>query len=277
MLKNQVAGIEWADEIDQDLKENMSKVPVVEIIPDNFFNYNAVHEKTIGALNDSNKPVIIHSVALSLLSIESFKKDYFNKILDLSKRIKNVITFSDHLCMTELANEDIGQLTSAPYNRDTLKVVVDKINRIQDITGMPFAIENISHPFYIPNQEYSETEFINKMIEKTGCKLLLDINNLYTNEVNFNIDAKKWLSEIDYSTIDSIHLAGGFMDDDGILQDGHCAKVPPQVWDLFDYTIENAKRPITSIIERTGNNAKEGITPILQDMYRAQKTLNEVY
>lgn len=208
------------------------------------------------------------------MSLEPFKKDYFKKVLDVANKLSNVICFSDHLCMTEINGEDLGQLTSSIYNNDTLKVCREKIMQIQDLTGQAFAIENISHPFFIDDQTYQETDFINKLIEQTGCRLLLDLNNLYTNSVNFSVKPEEWLQNLNYDNIDSIHLAGGFIDADGILQDGHCEPVPEPVWELYKNVINKAQRAIPTIIERTGNNKKNGLKPILDDMNIATNIIN---
>ena len=271
--KYQLAGLEWADEIDEELRNRMDEVALIELIPDNFFHLNSAQQATLDAIAERNIPVIIHSVNLSILTIEDFKKDYFDKVLEVSKNL-NVISFSDHLCMTEILGMDVGQLTTAPFNDDTLEVAVKKTKAIQDLIDVPFAIENIAHPFVIPNQQYKETEFINNMIKETGCKLLLDVNNIYTNGVNFGIDPQAYIKELDMDTIDSIHLAGGFYDSDNILQDGHCEPVPDAVWSLFESVIKTAKRPIASIIERTGNNRELGLKPIMDDVIKAQDIMN---
>ena len=265
-MPSSLVGLEWAGSIDTEFKEKLDLIPLVELIPDNFFQYNATQSETLDLLNSMNKPVVLHSVSLSLMSLEPFKKDYFNKIIQVSKKLSNVICFSDHLCMTEFGGEDVGQLVSSIYNDETLQACKEKIIEIQNITGQAFAIENIAHPFFIPNQTYQETDFINELIEQTGCRLLLDLNNLYTNATNFSIHLLDWLKAIDFDKVELIHLAGGFIDSDGILQDGHCEPVPEPVWDLYKYVIKKSNRAIPTIIERTGNNEKEGLSPILKDI-----------
>ncbi len=110
--KYQLAGLEWADEIDEELRNRMDEVALIELIPDNFFHLNSAQQATLDAIAERNIPVIIHSVNLSILTIEDFKKDYFDKVLEVSKNL-NVISFSDHLCMTEILGMDVGQLTTA--------------------------------------------------------------------------------------------------------------------------------------------------------------------
>jgi len=273
-MQTPLVGLEWAGNIDDEFKQKLDLIPLVELIPDNFFNFNSAQEETLFLLKKTHKPIIIHSVSLSLMSLEPLKKDYFKKILNVAKKLSNVISFSDHLCMTELNGSDVGQLTSSIYNNETLQVCTEKILEIQNLTGQAFAIENIAHPFFIPGQSYTETEFINKLITKTGCRIILDLNNLYTNSVNFSIDPKKWLQHINCDDIDSIHLAGGFIDSEGILQDGHCEPVPEPVWELYKYVIKKAQRAIPTIVERTGNNSKLGLKPILSDMSLATSIIN---
>ena len=274
-MQPSLVGLEWAGDIDTEFKEKLNLIPLVELIPDNFFQHNALQEETLSLLSDTKKPTIIHSVSLSLMSLEPLKKDYFKKVMSVAKKLSNVITFSDHLCMTEFNGNDVGQLTSSIYNDETLKICTEKILEIQNITGQAFAIENIAHSFFIPDQTYEETEFINKLIHNTGCQLLLDLNNLYTNATNFSMDPKAWLKNIDFDKIDSIHLAGGYIDSEGILQDGHCEPVPKEVWELYEYVIKKSNRAIPTIVERTGNNTKEGLAPILKDMSIAKKIIQD--
>ena len=137
------------------------------------------------------------------------------------------------------------------------------------IRDRPFAVEHIALPFIIADQKMKETDFLGELTQKTGCKVILDLNNLYTNEENFSIDSREWLQELPIDAVEGIHLAGGFVDDLGIQQDGHCKRVPEAVWELYKYALSLMKKNVPTIIERTGNNEKEGLKPILADMKRA--------
>jgi len=272
----QVAGIEWCTNLDQEIQERSAEVGCVELIPENFFgdlgNYSPT--KLFRTLEKNNIPVIVHSIGLSIASLEPFRHDYFNRILEIIEQIPTRISFSDHLCMTEMGASEIGQLTNTIYNDDTLDSVTRKVELIQKSIDVPFALENITHSFVIPGQQFTETEFIARLQDRTGVGLLLDFNNIYTNGYNFGIDPYEWLSEIDLDLIDSIHLAGGYFDEERYLQDGHCASVPEPVWEMYEQTIRKAGRPITTIVEKTWRNEERGLQPILDDQDRAQKILN---
>ena len=128
----------------------------------------------------------------------------------------------------------------------------------------------------IPNQEFTETEFFNELFDATGVKLLLDLNNLYTNGVNFGIDPYRWLSEVQPGNIDSIHLAGGYVDNDNMLKDGHCAKVPDAVWELYRHTIAITQRGVPTIVENTEVIADHGLEFVLEDVRKAQGIMDEI-
>ncbi len=259
-------GIEWTGELSEEIFETVEQFDVIEFIPENFFTdtLEQYANKFFSRIRELNTPILIHGVSMSIASAEPFKQDYFDKVKKVAQNLP-VYSFSDHLCMTEMGGIDIGQLTTTMYNDETFKVIADKIKIVQDQINTPFAIENIAHGFEVPGQGYEEIDFINMLQKETGVKLLLDLNNLYSNAVNFGIDAKGYLDKVDFDLVDSIHLAGGFFDDDNFLQDGHSERVPQQVWDLFTNTIQRAGRSIPTIVERTGNN-KTGLGPILADI-----------
>ena len=271
------AGLEWCVSLAPDIDKNWDRIKLLEIIPENFFPQlgNTSYKDLFRKIEQYNIPVIIHSIGLSLASIEPFKQKYFDQIKEIVDQCPNVVQISDHLCLTEMAHSEIGQLTPTPYTYETLKAIVRKIKTIQKQVSIPFAIENITASFQIPNQEIEETKFIELLQQETDALLLLDLNNIYTNGVNFGIDPYEWLDHIHLEQVGSIHLAGGFYDENGILQDGHCAKVPHEVWKLFQYTIRKAGRKIPTIVERTARNKPYGLKPVLEDQEKAQSIMDK--
>jgi uncharacterized protein (UPF0276 family) len=179
----QVAGIEWCTNLDAEIQANIEQIGCLELIPENFFQdlTNFCPKKIFQVLYERKIPVIVHSIGLSLGSLEPFKESYFGKILEIADQVPSTVSLSDHLCMTERNGSAIGQLTTIPYNEDTLDCVTKKLELIRTKTDVPFAIENITHCFVVPGQELTETQFINQLIERTGVDLLLDLNNIYTN------------------------------------------------------------------------------------------------
>ena len=112
-------------------------------------------------------------------------------------------------------------------------------------------IENITNRFVVPDCPLSETDFINTILDKTGCKMLVDLANTHINSVNHKFDPYKWLDQINLDAIEGVHLAGGD-EEDGVLYDSHATNVPKPVWDLYQYLVQK-KKPNVTIIERDQN------------------------
>jgi uncharacterized protein (UPF0276 family) len=253
----------------------MDEIVMLEIIPENFFASlgTGPRRRLFREIERRGIPTILHCIALSLASIEPLKESYLREVLNVARELPTMRSLSDHLCMTERSGSEIGQLTTAPYTTATLDCITRKIEAIQARIDVPFAIENISHPFMVPADEMTETEFIRRLQARTGCGFLLDLHNIYTNAVNFGVDPYAYIAEVNLAAVDSIHLAGGFYDEHGMLQDGHCARVPERVWELFRHTIRRARRAIPTIVERTSKNAANGLQPVLDDQRMAQAIL----
>ena len=273
-----LVGVEWCTSLDLEIQQKISNVGCLEIIPENFFEDLTRYPTAplFPLIREFQIPVILHSIGLSLSSLEPIKQAYFDKIRRIADQIPTIIQISDHLCTTEMDGSAIGQLTNTFYNDDTLDCITKKIEQIQKQITVPFALENITHAFHIPCQKYSETEFFGKLCNRTGVGMLLDLNNIYTNGYNFATDPVGYLSELDFAHVAAIHLAGGYFDGDGFLQDGHCADVPDSVWQLYEKAIQKARRPILTIVEKTGRNEVTGLTGILQDRQRALKIMKKL-
>lgn len=267
-----MVGIEWCTELASQILERLSEIPSLEVISDNFapdFGY-AAPQALLDAIALRRVPVLLHSVNLSVGSLEPLNRKYVENLVYVRKLFPTAILMSDHLCLTQKDGSEIGQLTPLPYNTETLKCVVEKVRYLQDAFALPFLLENIAYAFKIPGQEYSEPDFFCRIMEETGCSLLLDLNNLYTNGVNFGEDPLEWISQVPMDQVKAIHLAGGYYDTDGQLMDGHCSQVPDPVWSLYEHVMRQAQKPIPTIVERTGNNAELGLKPILEDQNKAR-------
>lgn len=242
-------GLEWTPELDEQLSKNLSSFSAVEIIPENFLEGR--FSKFLDLLKGTQIPVSVHGVSLSIGSADPLKTEHLKQVLKLVKGL-NVHSYSEHLSMTQIAGIQFDALTPLPWTSNQLRLVCERIEQIQDHLSVPFLIENIANRFVIPGCDYPEVEFINSVIKKTGCGLLLDVTNVYTNSVNFGFDPNAWLDSVDISAVRAIHLAGGFLDTDGFLMDSHDNRICEEVWDLYRKVAVGA-RGVMTIIERTGN------------------------
>lgn len=261
-------GIEWAEAMEKEILENLSQLSCFELIPENFFHDR---DAILKQIQRSEVPVLVHGVELSLGTDEPLKQKHFEQILRVAGEV-NTINVSDHLCFTEAGGVEIGQLTPLPWTMESADVVCRKIDQIQKQLTVPFLIENITNRFVVPGTEFSETGFINRILDRTGCGLLLDLNNVHTNAVNFGFDPFDWINEINLGAVKTIHLAGGFYDDEGALIDSHSDAAPERVWELFRHVCERIL-PCSTIFEWTDD--VRGLPALMNEVARAEQILLE--
>lgn len=182
-------------------------------------------------------PVSLHGVSLSIASSEDLDLEYLKKVKTLYKRIDPLIV-SDHLCWTGHKNRNLHNLLPIAYNEESLKWLVPRIQKVQDFIGRPLALENLSAYFDLHTSTMTEWDFLAALSKTSGCKLLLDINNVFVNSINHKFDPQVYVDAIPDSAIAEIHLAG-YSDMGTHLFDTHSCQVWPGVWDLYRHKMRN--------------------------------------
>ena len=228
------------DEID----DIVDQLPVIELIPESYFFGRRAH--FLKKLGDKGTPVVMHSVDLSLGTDEPLKSAHLEQVRRVMDQV-NTVVYSDHLCMTSAGGIEIGQLTTLPFSTKIADIVAKKIDTIQKSINVPFMIENITNRFLFPDSDLTEPEFLNRVLHRTGCGLLLDITNTYINSVNHKFDPIEWLEEVDLSYLMGVHLAGGIREG-GFVYDTHSRAVHARAWDLLDWVCGRAM-PAATIVE----------------------------
>ena len=259
-------GVEWSVSLEKTLAEHLRELALIELIPENFFRQG---EAFLTRLAAAGTPTVIHGVELSIGSLEPLKFDHLERMLAVAARV-NTVMFSDHLAMTEHSGVEIGQLTPLQWTPAVADAVAEKILQVQSRIDVPFAIENITNRFQIPGCEMTEPAFINRILRATGCGLQLDLNNVDTNAYNFGFDARAWIDALDLDRVVSVHLAGGVMDEDGVLLDSHNAPVRDRVWDLYRHVTRQVL-PKSTIVEWTDDTPPLAV--LMDQVRRAESIL----
>lgn len=208
----------------------------LEIHPENYFHSGPHIEKL--EFFSSIYPISFHAVGLSLGSAQKVSKIHLEKIKKLINKIKPIL-FSDHVSWSASGNAHANDLLPLPYNKESLEVISDNINLTQDYLSRKILIENPSS-YLSFKSEMSEVEFMNAIVNKTGCEVLLDLNNIIVNSYNHGFCAIKYLEQIDEQNIGEIHLAGHTIKkiaNKEIRIDSHSNKVCDDVWDLYENLI----------------------------------------
>jgi uncharacterized protein len=199
-------------------------------------------------------PVVLHGVSLSIGSTHPLDLDYLSSAKKLFSQI-DPAWVSDHLCWTGVHGRNAHDLLPLPYTLEVADHVASRIHKVQEFWQRPLVIENVSSYVTFSESEMTESEFIKVIVEKTGCKLLLDVNNIYVSSRNHGFVASEFLANVPWSAIVQIHLAG-HTDKGHVVIDTHDEPVRDEVWNLFREVLcyVHAKKLSASImIERDDN------------------------
>ncbi|MCA1814341.1 MAG: DUF692 domain-containing protein [Halobacteriales archaeon] len=192
----------------------------------------------------ARKPVVTHSVSVSVATAPGPDAPFLRKMAQVSERLDAPWT-SDHLCFTKVGDRNIGQLTPMPYTRETMRVLERNVKESQRILGKPFLLENISAYFRYSGEDYTEPEFFRELTKRTGCGVLLDVNNLRNNAVNLGVDPRKYLDTFPLERVVQLHLAGSDWED-GKLLDTHGAPIHEEVWAMTETILDTA--PVKALL-----------------------------
>lgn len=215
-------------------------------------------------------PVVPHSLAMSVGSDMPIDSEYLARNSTFVDLVDGP-WFSDHLCMTQVPEVDLGSLTPLWFTDEVVERTVSNINVIKAaIPKRLFLVENITYYLPLPASTMSESAFIRKVIEGADCGLLLDINNVYVNSMNLHFDPRRFLLELPLERVVQVHIAG-FEPQPGLLIDTHDTPVDQEVWDLLDFLVENS--PVKAIsLERDGKYPE--FSQILEELQHARSILS---
>lgn len=190
-------------------------------------------------------PISLHGVGLGLGSALGWDSEHLERLAALAERIQPAVV-SEHLCWTSVEGMSLNDLLPLPYTAQALGLVAERVARVQERLRRPILVENISAYLERAESEMSEGEFLRELVARTGCGVLLDVNNLYVNQVNLGADALAVMAALAPACVGEIHLAG-HQAAGGVLIDTHGARVAPPVWSLYEHALERFGRVPTLI------------------------------
>ncbi len=177
-------------------------------------------------------PVVLHGLSFNIGSREAPDMVYLQQLKALIEDIQPAWV-SDHICWTGLHGKTSHDLLPIAYNPQTLDQVADKVSRIQDVLQQTVVLENPSIYVQFRSADMPEPEFINRLCRRTGCRLLLDVNNVYVSSFNLGLDPVQQILALDRDIVQQFHLAGHTHNGDHII-DTHDHPVSDPVWALYE-------------------------------------------
>lgn len=221
----------------------------VEIAPENWIDLGGYWGKILKSISE-RFPITSHGLSLSIGSPDPLDWEYIKKIKAFLKE-NNISIYSEHLSYSQSNNAHLYDLLPIPFRQDAVKHIVQRIKEVQDFLEMPIALENVS--YYTPvAAEMDEATFISSIVHESGCKLLLDVNNVYVNSFNHNYDAKEFISNLPLSEVQYIHMAGHEKVEEDLIIDTHGQPIISEVFELFEWTLPQINK-VPVLLERDFN------------------------
>lgn len=199
-------------------------------------------------------PLSLHGVALSLAGAQPLDAVHLERLAALVHRLEPTLV-SEHLAWSGSGGVYFPDLLPFPRTTEALRHIASRIAHTQSVLGRRIAIENPSHYLRIEGHDWDEIDFLAELASRTGCGLLLDVNNVYVSARNLGFDAAAWLDRFPGDAVMEIHLAGHGSDPAlgaALLVDSHDAPVAAPVWALYRQLLARIG-PRPTLIERDGN------------------------
>ena len=211
------------------------EIDFFEVAPENWIDFGGHLGRRFRRFTERT-PLVCHGLSLNIGGPAPLDEPFIKRVKQFLDE-HNVRYYSEHLSYCA-DDGHLYDLMPIPFTEEAIDYVSERICRAQDILGRRLVVENVSY-YCAPGQEMAEIEFINTVLERADCELLLDVNNIYVNSVNHRYDAIAFLHALPSRRIAYAHVAGHFNEAEDLVVDTHGADVIDPVWQLlhaaYDY------------------------------------------
>jgi uncharacterized protein (UPF0276 family) len=207
----------------------------VEVHSENYFGAGGYDRHALERVR-ARFPLSVHGVGLALGSAAGWSAPHLEKLAALVERIEPALV-SEHLCWSATNQWHFNDLLPLPYTREALTLMRERVQRVQERLRRRILIENVSAYVTFTESAMTEGEFLAELVRSAGCGVLLDVNNLYVNQVNHGADALAQMRALPVHCVEEIHLAGHLVTPQGLI-DHHGDRVAAPVWRLYESALE---------------------------------------
>lgn len=243
------AGLGFKPEHFHDIMAQPGAVGFFEVHAENYMGDGGAPHAMLTALR-SDHALSIHGVGLSIGGAQGLNRAHLDRLRKLIDRYQPE-SFSEHLAWSSHGTAWLNDLLPLPYTQETLDTICTHINQVQDRLGCRMLLENPATYVTFENSTWSETDFLAEITRRTGCGLLLDINNVFVSATNHRFDARAYLAAFPMAAVGEIHLAGHDTEElpsGPLLIDSHGTPVADPVWALYRLALEQTG-PLPTLIE----------------------------
>jgi len=243
------AGIGLRRALTRELTEEVpQEIDFFELAPENWIGLGGKLGRQLKALSEQ-RPIIAHGLSLSIGGPAPLDEALIEAIKSFVKQFRIQI-YSEHLSYTNDGGQ-LYDLLPMPFTEEAVLYTAARVKRVQEILERPVSLENVSY-YLSPKIDMTEVEFIRAVVEEADCGLLLDVNNVYVNSVNHGYDPIDYIQQLPLERVSYLHVAGHYVEDDGLTVDTHGADVISHVWDLLASTYE-LLGSVPTLLERDFN------------------------
>jgi uncharacterized protein len=212
----------------------------LEIHPENFLANPHATEFLIEISHEY--PISVHSVGVSIGSSDGIDRSHLKRVRALIDLIDPILV-SGHLAWSTHEGEYLNDLLPLPYDQETLRLIVEHIDEVQEGLGRPYLVENPSSYVGFDTSTMTELEFLCELVRRTGCRVLCDVSNVYLSAHNMDYDPYWYIDGLPVEAIGELHLGGFTADEDEaelgaeVLIDTHADRIAEPVWDLYAHAL----------------------------------------
>lgn len=225
------------------------QVDFMEIAPENWIGVGGRFGRQFDTLAE-RFPLVCHGLSLSLGSPAPLDENFVRAVGTFLEQHR-IDIYSEHLSYCSDDHGHLYDLMPIPFTEEAVKYVAGRIRRVQDILERRITIEHVSY-YVAPGQEMREVEFINEVLKAADCDLLLDVNNVYVNSINFRYDPYAFLDALDLERTRYLHIAGHYVEAEDLRIDTHASAIIEPVWALLQETYRRIG-PLPTLLERDFN------------------------
>ncbi|MEZ5468269.1 MAG: DUF692 domain-containing protein [Lysobacterales bacterium] len=217
----------------------LPRLALIEVHSENHFGLGGAPLQLLREVRE-HYPLSLHGVGLSLGSADALDRAHLQKLGALIDQVQPALV-SEHLSWNAIDGEHWRDLLPLPHTEAAITHLVSRIGQVQDTLRRPLLVENVSSYLRLAQDECPEWEFVREVARRSGCQLLLDINNVYVNACNHDFDAETYLAALPADLVAEIHLGGHCPKElagGKVWLDTHDAPVAAPVWDLYQFALK---------------------------------------
>lgn len=266
MLDHQAIGLGLRQEFFDELLQNPQGVDFIEIAPENWIGIGGRRAHLLKKYREQF-PIVLHGLSLSIGGISPLNIDFIKRIKAFMRE-HQITMYSEHLSYCSDQQGYLYDLLPLPFSDEMVKHITTRIQQVQDILECPLILENASY-YAAPGQILSEIDFIQAVVSESGCRLLLDVNNVYVNSVNHGYNPQQFIKQLPSDKIHYIHVAGHWQKSPQLIIDTHGEDVIDPVSQLLCYCYQTHGF-FPTLLERDFN------LPPLASLKRELQTISKI-